>query len=174
MNSDRYYVVGQIEQAFFELLCEKDYTEITVTDIIRKAQVSRASFYRHYKSSSEIIDKKFASFFEQYMNMIIPSLLSSDEKKLREILFMYAYRNIEIQKMLSQCLPSNVAVIFSRFMTYIQSAEIIDSEISTEDKYRLSARAGVINSVLMKWVSDGQCESTEEIVNHIMNYIMRL
>lgn len=43
MQNERYYVVGQIETAFFELLREKDYTDITVTDIIKKAQVSRGS-----------------------------------------------------------------------------------------------------------------------------------
>ena len=37
MQNERYYVVGQIETAFFELLREKDYTDITVTDIIKKA-----------------------------------------------------------------------------------------------------------------------------------------
>ena len=48
MQTGRYYVVDQIEQAFYDLMKEKDYTNITVTDIIKKAQVSRASFYRHF------------------------------------------------------------------------------------------------------------------------------
>ena len=42
MQNERYYVVGQIETAFFELLREKDYTDITVTDIIKKRRYHAA------------------------------------------------------------------------------------------------------------------------------------
>ena len=53
MQTGRYYVVDQIEQAFYDLMKEKDYTNITVTDIIKRAQVSRASFYRHFNSGGK-------------------------------------------------------------------------------------------------------------------------
>lgn len=44
--------------------------------------------------------------------------------------------------------------------------------MSPEEKYRLYARSGVINSILMKWLADGKEESVEEIVNQILRFIM--
>ena len=114
MQNERYYVVGQIETAFFELLREKDYTDITVTDIIKKAQVSRGSFYRHYSSISEVMDRAISKGLERI------------------------------------------------------------TDIPQPEKYRLSARNGVINGILMKWIADGRKETAEEIVNCIMEYVLKL
>lgn len=38
----------KIEKAYFEMLENTHYSKITVTDIIRKAEISRTTFYRHY------------------------------------------------------------------------------------------------------------------------------
>lgn len=102
------------------------------------------------------------------------SLLSSDEAKIKELLYRYTYRNLEAHELISSWLPSNVAMIFSRMMTYFQDNVIPSAELSQSDKYRLSARSGVINSILMRWIADGKKENTEEIIDYIMKFIMRL
>ena len=38
----------RISKTFFELLKEKDYNKITVTDIVNKADLNRSTFYAHY------------------------------------------------------------------------------------------------------------------------------
>ena len=81
MQTNRYYVVDQIEQAFYDLMKEKDYTNITVTDIIKKAQVSRASFYRHFSSIGEIMEYSLRNLFDKVTDEIIPLLLSSDDQQ---------------------------------------------------------------------------------------------
>ena len=99
MQTSRYYVVDQMVQALYALMGEKDYVDITVTEVIKRAQVSRA-------------------------------------------------------------------------MYYIQSRNKPGEGGSPEEKYRLYARVGLMNSVLMKWLSDGKKESVEEIVNCIMKYMI--
>ena len=172
MQSGRYYVVDQIEQAFYELMREKDYTNITVTDIIKRAQVSRASFYRHFNSIGDIMEYSLRNLFDKITDEVIPIMLSTDEKEIRDFLFSYTYQNMAMQETLAACLPSNTAVIFSRCMTYMQNNGRPGKEMSSEQKYRLYARSGVINSILMKWLADGNEESVEEIVNLILHYIM--
>ena len=175
MQTGKYYVVGQIEKALFELLGEKDYADITVTDIIKKAEVSRASVYRHYSSIGEIMDKGMDEAVRQVTDRaMFLTLLSSDETKIKELLYRYTNRNLEAHEIISSWLPSNVAMIFSRMMTYFQDNVIPSAELSQSDKYRLSARSGVINSILMRWIADGKKETTEEIIGYIMEYIMRL
>ena len=43
-------VKTSITSALFELLKEKSISEISITEIINKAHVARASFYRNYSS----------------------------------------------------------------------------------------------------------------------------
>lgn len=46
-----------IRNAFMELLCEKDLTQITVTEITRRADRNRKTFYLHYGSIDDLIDE---------------------------------------------------------------------------------------------------------------------
>ena len=44
-----------LREAFFELVLTYSYDEITVSDIIQKAQVGRSTFYQYYKSKDELL-----------------------------------------------------------------------------------------------------------------------
>lgn len=48
---------NMIKEAFFELLKEKDYNKITVTDIVKKADLNRSTFYAHYLDVKAITDE---------------------------------------------------------------------------------------------------------------------
>ena len=41
--------------AFSELICEKDYSEISIKDVIDRADVARATFYDHYKNKEDVL-----------------------------------------------------------------------------------------------------------------------
>jgi len=76
-----------IRQAFAELMEEKSIDKITVTDIIKRADINRGTFYAHYENAravivqieNEIIDKmnellhefKYASFMKNAMSILL-------------------------------------------------------------------------------------------------------
>ena len=46
-----------IDQAFLNLLKEKDFQQITIQDIADAALINRATFYAHYADKYELLDK---------------------------------------------------------------------------------------------------------------------
>lgn len=53
----------RLEKAYFELLKDTHYSKITVSDIIKKAEISRTTFYRYYVDIFDMhkrISDKFA------------------------------------------------------------------------------------------------------------------
>lgn len=46
-----------IEQSFLELLREKPVNKITVTELCEKAQLNRATFYKHYLDIPDLMEK---------------------------------------------------------------------------------------------------------------------
>lgn len=46
-----------IRQAFLELLQEKEYAKITVTDIVTRADLNRSTFYAHYPDVSGVVEE---------------------------------------------------------------------------------------------------------------------
>ena len=46
-----------IRNAFAHLLAEKEVTNITVTDIVNRAEINRKTFYSHYQGVYELVDE---------------------------------------------------------------------------------------------------------------------
>lgn len=62
----------QIREAFLLLIEEKGYDQITVTDIITKADYNRTTFYRHYYDkqdlANKIVDRQIEMFTEALLH----------------------------------------------------------------------------------------------------------
>ena len=52
-----------IRQAFSDLICEKSYSEISIQDVIDRADVARATFYDHYKNKEEVLRSISSAIF---------------------------------------------------------------------------------------------------------------
>ena len=58
-----------IEQCFLELLLEKSVSRITVTELCEKAQINRATFYKHYQDIPQLLEKIEEDLFDQIRDM---------------------------------------------------------------------------------------------------------
>ena len=59
-----------IEAALIILMKENDYQSISITDIIRKAGVSRSAYYRNYSSKEDILTNLFNRAAETIVNAL--------------------------------------------------------------------------------------------------------
>jgi AcrR family transcriptional regulator len=57
-----------IREAFVDLLHQKAYDDIGVSDISALALVNRATFYRHYPSKTDLADELLQHFREHYID----------------------------------------------------------------------------------------------------------
>ncbi len=55
-----------LTQALFELLGEKDFSKISITELARRADVDRKTFYLHYHSVEEILEE----FYEDMLTRL--------------------------------------------------------------------------------------------------------
>ena len=56
--------------ALFELLAEKDFAKISITELTRRADVDRKTFYLHYQSVGEILEE----FYEKQVHNLWESV----------------------------------------------------------------------------------------------------
>ena len=59
-----------IADAFFSLLKKKDYNAITVSEIAKKADLSRRTFYRAFDCKQDIITYMFERIFPDYISAV--------------------------------------------------------------------------------------------------------
>lgn len=59
-----------IQQAFVDLLQEKNLEKITVTDIITRADINRGTFYAHYQDTRAVIEQIEKEIVEKMMGFL--------------------------------------------------------------------------------------------------------
>ena len=59
-----------IRQAFLELLEEKEFRKITVTDIVNRADLNRSTFYAHYPDVQGVVEEIQDEIINKNMEMV--------------------------------------------------------------------------------------------------------
>ena len=68
-------VVDQLETAIFNLLKEKEYKDISISELCDKAWVSRCTFYRNYRDMDDIIYQYFMRKSKKWWDENAPQVL---------------------------------------------------------------------------------------------------
>lgn len=83
-------------KAFSELLKMRSFEQIKVSDLAKKARLSRRSFYNHYNSKEDFLRESILIIFDDITKILNNDLLY-EEVVLKEML-SYMYINKEIIK----------------------------------------------------------------------------
>ncbi|MCR4901229.1 MAG: TetR/AcrR family transcriptional regulator [Butyrivibrio sp.] len=162
----------EIAEAFKELLEEKTYTDITVTDVVKRAKVARASFYRNFSSTSDVMEYIKNNIYSDLNENVIPVVMSDDVRKWRAFLFRYIYFMEGNYRRFKEKKSVNASLIL---YTIAEVAGSIGKTMKFSDineKYSTTARIGAVNSVILHWFDDGAKETPEEIVDYLMSFIL--
>lgn len=149
--------------ALLLLMEQKPYEEITITEIARKAGVSRMSYYRLYKSKDDILiqyaDQVFSGFMEELKR----------EKKMDRCLFslrifQLCRREHRLMKgVFNAMMYEQVLDRLIQYGTYLAKAVFgMDMKDDWTD-YWIHRIAGEYCLVLRRWVRRGMPETPEEM-----------
>lgn len=86
-----------IREAFIDLLSEQNYDDITIQDILDKALINRATFYKYYTGKSDLVGQMIDEFRQQ-VEKILSDRLNTDEKSLEMIMHCHGQRMFELRK----------------------------------------------------------------------------
>lgn len=164
-------VKDRIENAFLDLMDEKPYPEITITDIINKAEVARVSYYRNYSSIVDIIDSVTDKMAEDFSVELLPIFTCGDKRKMRRFLFNFFY---SFQEHFDKICPENTLnreVIMNRLREKLNAVESEAHLDSFPQKYSIVAKLAIIEAIAHRWAGDGFKESPEEMIDYCIHII---
>ena len=156
-----FVVVEQLENAIFNLLKEKEYKDISISELCDKAWVSRCTFYRNYKSMDDIIYQYFIResqiWWDENYNLFL-----KEENYISLSLFKY---------LLS--LKERIIIVYQRGLSYIFEKHIFDSAINGRDifdkeqSYSSARVSGAIVGLTNEWVRRGMQDSPEYLAKFL-------
>jgi AcrR family transcriptional regulator len=158
-----------MKKALVDLLCKKKFLEITVTDVVNKANVARASFYRSYSSIDQILDDIFNELKIKIHTTVFPLVFNgTDEMRqnaLKELFTLIRDKDI----VFADFLPDNVSLLTSRFEKELSSWNQNNNKISY--KYTPLVNLTIIITVLKIWIKSNYKESPEELAEYTYGLI---
>jgi AcrR family transcriptional regulator len=75
-----------IQDSFLELMSEKEYTAITVTDISARADINRKTFYAHYESVEQLLRQMIFDLLDELFGILMYEKEDPGARDNRDIL----------------------------------------------------------------------------------------
>lgn len=151
-----------ITAAMFELLEKKEYAHITVQDLVDRAGVCRASFYRNYFAMDEVIDHFLDGVFTEAYPREAMSPSNVEECILHFFKTALKYRR-QLRALLRRGLLDRVTGAF-----YRQTLEQIRHLQVLNNKYQPYSFSGASAAMLCAWVENDFAEPPQEMARIFM------
>ncbi|MGO5066078.1 TetR family transcriptional regulator [Clostridium sporogenes] len=168
------YTKKVIRESLIELLQHKKIHEVTVTDICKKANINRGTFYTHYKDAYDLLK----SIEDELFNQILEYIEETSVEDYKNILLLKALELIDENKELCRILFSKQMEnnIMDRIMYVANKAEIdkLINSSKVDDvflDYFIKYSVGGVFSVIQTWLENDLNESPQEIANIINDII---
>ena len=150
-----------IGEAVFDLMNKKEYEKIKISDIVKRAGVSRMTFYHYYETKEDALTDFFHEIVAGYVRDRVKhpdenGEFQSDESIVHALKYFDQYRGF-IQKLVDAGLYQIVLNAMNDYMLKRVKPRYHISE------YELYFYGGALLNVFMKWQENGKKESPEEI-----------
>ena len=169
-----------IRQAFFELLKEKNFEKITVTDVVKKADVNRSTFYAHYPDVMGVVEEiqmEILDYTQQFMdNLDFKDFYENPKPHLQEIVKLVAennelYRLLMTSAMAAKQLDQLKYIIIDRTIETMDVRDRFESRLELEFVTRFFM--GGIVDVYTQWLNGMIDCSIDELTDQLANMILR-
>ena len=157
-------------EALYKLLENNEYDKIKITDIITKAGISRATFYRNFSTKDDIIKLKVKMFFEFFYVDIVNRYKQLDHED--EIFLIQNFFNTvdEEEKLIETVIKTNLEYLMVQGILDIINMQrdkfykIVKPNDKSE-KYIMEIVASSAWTLLSRWIKTGKEETASELVD---------
>ncbi len=162
-------VKESITEALFALMSAKNFSDITITEIIEKAGVARVSYYRNYKSKEQIIQDCVFDFIQVFKDKNVIHFHSKLTEEKVQAIFELVYGQKEQLKIIFNAGLSGL--FLNSLNAYFEEINFGDKEIGPtkhEKKWIFYAACGGFFNIMAKWIMDDFKENPQEIIKSLI------
>lgn len=156
--------------AYLKLLEEKDYTDITISDVTNAADISRPTFYRTFGSFANLEEYASASIYERISGNILPRFASDTETMWRMTINRMFSKLKDGTSIISKLKPHNFGHVSELVGRKFEKDLFTNSSIS--EKYDPICNISILFSVAAVWMRNGFKEDINEIADYLVKKIV--
>lgn len=151
----------RIEKAFIEIIQTKEINEITVTDIVKKANINRSTFYVNYLDifdlRNKIKEKMYQDLLELYKEEAIKQEHSYDYLKL--------FKHIKENQIYYKTMFKLNFDFLDYYDNFLEDKEAIKYYGSSKNiEYHIEFFKAGIRAIIKKWLMSNCNEKPEDMI----------
>lgn len=166
-------VKESIVKSLIKIMENKDFEDITITEIVKDAGVSRMSYYRNFSSKEDIL----AYYTEYVLSNFVSESSQEKDANIHEFSKSFFEHLRNHKQLLSGLAKANLSNIFiEKFGKHFEQLFIDVDKLSEAEKlkeYALKYRIGGTAAVILDWAEKGLKESDEEMAE-VFRYLYEL
>ena len=149
-----------LEISLMQLLEKKELAKITISELVHRAGVSRAAFYRNYASKEQMLEEIFGKTVQKIMDKLGQFNLRTELYQVWIILFKEAKKEA---RLISLAVDYNLEKYLTQAVfNFLEKRQQSKREASS---YIHSFWSSALVSVLSKWIKDGMQVPAEKIAS---------
>mgnify|MGYP001170053220 CR=1 FL=1 len=148
--------------ALLERLQTKQLSKLTISEVVKKAGVSRMAFYRNYESLEQVLEEYYEPKYAEIFNKI--AFQTSHEQKITDLTNFFLVLSNDFQTAIENDYKELLYQIFKRHITQFYD-EIIPFPDWTGARrsYWIDFMSAGVFEIWVMWIKNGQKETLEEI-----------
>lgn len=164
-------VKSQITHALTELMHEKAYDTISVSELVLRAEVSRVSYYRNYHCKEDILTDTLENLITRFASEINTLPKNTPMRRIMTVFFHIAREHAESFWLLHQAgMDDHLQQALRQFILESPHFPSMDRRRT----YPVCLFSGALFQLLLQWYAHDMNESDAELSNLFCQYMSGL
>lgn len=166
--------------ALGELLMEKGFEAITVSEIAERATLNRVTFYAHFQDKYELLEAATREMIQKQVDNALPLRSPFSEDKVAALLRLVC---TFLTDFVGHCPPPHGQLepliekqikseIYEVFLGWLKSAPSRPQNGSSTPEQAATVSAWALYGAVVQWSQKAKRESVEELVHQVLPLIM--
>jgi AcrR family transcriptional regulator len=171
-----------LKETFLKLLYQKQFDQITISEIVREANYNRGTFYANFETKEHLLDEVIQDALTEMINQIRNPYKSIKKVNIKDLntdnitLFKYFQENAKLYKLL---LSKHIRVDFRYQMAkaieqmFIEEYEYeLEEGTSISTKWLYIYRSHGIAGLIIRWIEEDFSTSPEYMSKQIVELML--
>ena len=164
--------IEYLKQALVELLMEKDFEEISITELCDRAEVNRGSFYYHFVDKYDMVEKfkqeileEIHEYFESETDKPYDEMLKGHLQYLSDHMPMihaaYKAGAVDFPEIISDVIKDTFTIDYHQFD--------VEEAFNLPFEYAMKTYISAVTIIITDWISNNGDKSVDEMYDLINN-----
>ncbi len=161
-----------IFSAFAQLLKQKQYSQITVNEIIEKADVCRSTFYSHFETKEMLIKEMCCEIFDHIFEGTVCEY-TVEENSLKDKLAHILYHIKSNKYAIARILPTESGEIFMHYLkehlSVLFKMHASDFKLRVPEDFFINHLVGSFSEAIKWWIKNDMSFSCKQVADYFMS-----